>query len=127
MDLTHLAAFLGAMARKDIDGMLPHVADDVVLRSPVAAEPFHGKEAMRTVMRGLFAGADGFAFGEIMQGSGHASAFFTVTVGPNTLDGMDYWRLDDRGLVAEMTVFWRPVPAAAAAQQILAGGSTQWH
>jgi hypothetical protein len=39
-----------------------------------------------------------------------------VTSGAIELDGVDYWRLNDAGLIKEMTVLWRPLPAVAAVQ-----------
>jgi hypothetical protein len=48
------------------------------------------------------------------------SAFFGITVGTEQLDGVDYWRLNDAGLIQEMTVLWRPLPAALAVEKKLA-------
>ena len=45
--------------------------------------------------------------------------FFKVTVGTIELDGMDYWLLDSAGLIKEMTVLWRPLPAAMAVRDRL--------
>ena len=114
MDPTHIYAFTAAMERKDLDTMLTHMADDVTLRTPLAAEPLRGKAAIRPVVQALLDVVDRFDFQEIMQGPEHVSSFFRVTVGPDELDGMDYWRLDDAGLIQEMTVLWRPFPAIAA-------------
>ena len=125
MNLTHVHAFTEAMTRKDLESMLTHMTDDVVLRTPLAAEPLKGKAALRTVVGALLAVVDKFHFREIMHGPEHVSSFFNVTVGPNELDGMDYWRLNDAGLIEEMTVLWRPLPAAVVVQQLLAHGSPQ--
>jgi limonene-1,2-epoxide hydrolase len=114
VDLTHINAFTAAMARKDLNTMLTHMADDIVLRSPLAAEAFHGKAAVRPVVEALFKAVDTFDFQEIMQGPRHVSSFFKVTSGPIALDGVDYWRLDAAGMIKEMTVLWRPFPAVAA-------------
>jgi SnoaL-like domain len=121
MNLNHIHAFTAAMQRKDLDGMLMHMADDITLNTPLASEPFKGKQAIRPVVSALLSVVDSFDFREIMQGPEHVSTFFRITVGPNTLDGMDYWRLDDAGLIQEMTVLWRPVSAALAVQSALAG------
>ncbi len=122
MDLTHINAFTTAMQRKDLPAMLAHMADDVVLNTPLAAEPVSGKAAIQPVVEALLNVVDSFDFQEIMQGPRHVSSFFRVTVGPNALDGMDYWRLNDAGLIQEMTVLWRPLPAIVAVQSKLAGG-----
>ena len=108
MDLTHIRAFTAAMERKDLDTMLTHMADDVTLRTPLAAEPLEGKLALRPVVQALLNVVDAFDFREVMEGPEHVSSFFRVTVGPDCLDGMDYWRLNDAGLIQEMTVLWRP-------------------
>ena len=119
MNLTHVRAFTEAMTRKDLESMLLHMSEDVVLRTPLVAEPIQGKAAIRPVVSALLGLVDRFDFRELMQGPEHVSSFFKVTVGPNELDGMDYWRLNDSGLIEEMTVLWRPLPAAVAVQQLL--------
>ena len=119
MDLTHINAFTAAMQQKDLDMMLTHMADDVTLRTPLAAEPLRGKAALRPVVQALLNVVDEFDFQEIMQGPEHVSSFFRVSVGPDELDGMDYWRLNDAGLIQEMTVLWRPFPAIAAVVETL--------
>jgi len=122
MNLTRVRAFTEAMTRKDLESMLMHMSEDVVLRTPLVAEPIQGKAAIRPVVSALLGLVDRFDFREIMQGPEHVSSLFNVTVGPNELDGMDYWRFNDRGLIEEMSVLWRPLPAAVAVQQILVHG-----
>jgi hypothetical protein len=119
MDLTHIHAFTAAMERKDLDEMLSHMSDDITLNTPLAAQPLHGKTAVRQVVQALLAVVDAFEFREIMQGPGHVSSFFRASAGSSELDGMDYWRLNDAGLIQEMTVLWRPLPAIAAVQAML--------
>ncbi|HZB90026.1 MAG TPA: nuclear transport factor 2 family protein [Stellaceae bacterium] len=120
MDLTHIHAFTAAMQRKDLDAMLTHMTDDVVLRTPLLAEALAGKAALRPVVGDLLAVVDRFDFREILPGPRHVASFFKLWVGSTELDGMDYWRLDEAGLIAEMTVLWRPLPAAAEVQRKLA-------
>lgn len=120
MELTHIKAFTAAMQRKDLDAMLTHMADDIVLKTPLAAEPLNGKAGIRPVVAALLAVVDIFEFREIMQGPEHVSTFFQITVGSSRLDGMDYWRLNDAGLIKEMTVLWRPLPAIVAVNDRLA-------
>lgn len=45
MNLSHLHAFTDAMQHKDLDAMLTHMADDVILKTLLVAEPFKGKAA----------------------------------------------------------------------------------
>ncbi|HVY14957.1 MAG TPA: nuclear transport factor 2 family protein [Rhodopila sp.] len=114
MDLTHIHAFVAAMQRKDLDAMLDHMADGIVLNTPLVADPVEGKAAIRQVVVPLLRLVDRFDFREVMEGPRHVSSFFTIAVGPLAADGMDFWRLDEAGLIAEMTVLWRPLPVAAA-------------
>ena len=120
MDLAHIHAFTQAMQRKDLTEMLTHMAEDVVLKTPLAADPFVGKAALRPVVEALLGVVDRFEFQEFLEGPRHVASFFKVTVGTIELDAMDYWRLDDAGLIREMTVLWRPLPAVAEVQAILA-------
>jgi S-methylmethionine-dependent homocysteine/selenocysteine methylase len=120
MNLEHVTAFTAAMRRKDLKAMLSHMAGDVVLNTPLRAEPVLGKEAIREIVGPLLAVVDAFDFREIMQGPEHVSSFFKVTVGTIELDGMDYWLLDSAGLIREMTVLWRPLSAAIAVRDRLA-------
>ncbi|HEY0791444.1 MAG TPA: nuclear transport factor 2 family protein [Chthoniobacterales bacterium] len=120
MELTHIHAFTAAMQRKDLEAMLTHMADDVILKTPLAHEPFKGKAAIRPVVEALLGAVDTFDFREILQGPRHVSAFFGITVGSIELDGVDYWRLNEAGLIQEMTVLWRPLPAIVAVQNKLA-------
>jgi len=119
MNLTHIHAFTDAMQRKDLGAMLTHMAEDISLRTPLVAEPFQGKAAIRPVVEALLSIVDRFDFLEMMQGPQHVSEFFRVTVGSYELDGVDYWRLNEEGLIQEMTVLWRPLPAIAAVQNKL--------
>jgi SnoaL-like domain len=120
VNLTHIHEFTKAMQRKDLDAMLSHMADDIVLKTPLAAEPFRGKAAIRPVVTALLGVVDAFDFREVLQGPEHVSTFFGITVGNEQLDGVDYWRLNDAGLIQEMTVLWRPLPAALAVEKKLA-------
>jgi hypothetical protein len=119
VDLTHINAFTNAMKAKDLDAMLAHMADDVVLRTPLVAEPFYGKSAIKPVVQALLSLVDKFDFLETLQGPRHVSEFFRVTVGTHELEGMDYWLLNKAGLIQEMTVLWRPLPAIVAVQNKL--------
>lgn len=119
MDLSRIKAFTSAMQRKDLEGMLHEMAEDVVLRTPLAPEPFRGKHALRPVVTALLRVVDRFEFREYLQGPEHVCAFFGLTVGNLELDGVDYWRLDESGFIQEMTVLWRPLPFILEVKSLL--------
>ena len=76
MNLEHVTAFTAAMQRKDLEAMLSHMASDVVLNTPLMAEPVRGKDAIREVVGPLLALVDTFDFCEIMQGPEHVFFVF---------------------------------------------------
>jgi limonene-1,2-epoxide hydrolase len=119
-DLTHVRAFAAALQAKDRDAMLAQMADGIVLNTPLAAEPVRGKAAIRPVVDALLATIDAFEIREILEGPTYAAAYFGASAGPHRLDGTDVWRLDAAGLIAEMTVLWRPLPEALAVRDRLA-------
>ena len=125
MNLTHIHAFTEAMKDKNLEVMLTHMAEDVVLNTPLVAEPLHGKAAIRPVVEALLGLVDKFDFLETMHGPQHVSEFFRVTVGSYELDGMDYWLLNEAGLIQEMTVLWRPLLAVMAVQNKLDEAATE--
>jgi hypothetical protein len=123
MNISHIHAFTTAMQRKDLESMLSHMAEDVVLMTPLASEPLKGKAALRPVVTALLGVVDTFVFREFLQGPEHVSAFFGLKVGNLELDGVDYWRLNEAGLIQEMTVLWRPLPAIVAVKSKLESSS----
>lgn len=75
MEMTHITPFTDAMKRKDLEEMLTHMADDVVLNTPLASEPVKGKAAIRQVVGALLKVVDKFDVLEFMQGPEHVSSF----------------------------------------------------
>jgi ketosteroid isomerase-like protein len=102
------------MRSKDLEGMLAHMADDMILHTPLHAEPFRGKTQIRPVVEDLLRVVDRFDFREILQGPQHVAVFFAITAGAVTLDAMDYVHLDAAGRLQELRVLWRPLPAVIA-------------
>jgi SnoaL-like domain len=56
----HLDAYLEAMGRRDVEGTKAHLADDVVIRSPIVPAPFQGKEQVIRVLDALLNTVDAF-------------------------------------------------------------------
>jgi hypothetical protein len=53
---------------------------------------------------------------EVLSGETHHAAFFRLQVDDTAVDGMDYVLLDADGKIAEVTIFWRPLPLAVEMQ-----------
>jgi hypothetical protein len=116
----HLDAYLKAMGRRDVESIKAHMADNVVLRSPIVPAPFEGKVQVVEVLTQLLGTVEAFEPKLLLRDGADFVAVFTIRLGDNVLDGMDHMHLNEAGLVDSMTVAWRPLSAVVAVQQKLA-------
>jgi limonene-1,2-epoxide hydrolase len=116
----HLDAYLEAMGRRDVEATKAHMADDVIIYSPIVPAPFQGKEQVTRVLDALLSTVDAFEPKLLLRDGADFVAVFTIRFGDHVIDGMDHMHLNDTGLVDGMTVAWRPLPAVVAVQQKLA-------
>jgi hypothetical protein len=122
-------SFVDAMhGGADKDALSEILADDVVLYSPLGGEPTTGREAVLEAMRGVGTVAADLTYKEVLSGETHHAAYFRLQVEDTSVDGMDYFLLDPDGKIAEVTIWWRPLPAAVQLQGHLAGllGMRPW-
>ena len=112
----------------DKDALAGILAEDVVLYSPLGDEPTTGREAVLEAMRGVGAGAADLTYKEVLSGETHHAAYFRLQVEDTVVDGMDYILLDADGKIAEVTIWWRPLPSGVQMQGRLAGllGMQPW-
>ena len=111
VDCMHGGADKGALS--DI------LAEDVVLYSPLGDEPTTGRDAVLEAIRGVGAAAD-LTYNEVLSGETHHAAYFRLQIKDTVVNGMDYILLDADGKIAEVTIFWRPLPSGVALQRNLA-------
>lgn len=116
----HLDAYLEAMGKRDVEATKAHMADDIVLRSPIVSAAFAGKERVAEVLTQLLGTVDAFEPKRLLRDGADFVAVFTIRFEDNVIDGMDHMHLNDAGLVDSMTVAWRPLAALVAVQQKLA-------
>lgn len=103
----------------DKDALSGILAEDVVLYSPLGDEPTTGRTAVLAAMQGIGGSAD-LTYKEVLTGETHHAAYFRLQIEDTAVDGMDYIRLDADGKIAEVTIFWRPLPSGVALQRTLA-------
>ena len=116
----HLDAYLEAMGRRDVEGTKAHMADDVVIHSPIVPAPFKGKEQVTGVLEALLSTVDAFEPQLLLRDRSDFVAVFTIRLDDHVINGMDHMHLNEAGLVDSMTVAWRPLPAVVAVQRKLA-------
>ena len=90
MSLEHVTAFTGAMQRKDLEAMLSHMAGDVILNTPLMAEPVRGKEAIREVVGPLLALVDTFDFRETCR---DPNMFLRFSRSPSARSSWTVWTI----------------------------------
>ena len=102
------------------DALARVLAENVVLIGPLSDEPLIGREAVTAAIRGVSTVAADLTYKEVLSGETHHAAFFRLQIGDTAVDGMDYILLDVDGKIAEVTIFWRPLPSAVEMQGRLA-------
>jgi SnoaL-like protein len=121
-------SFVDAMhGGADKDALSGILAEDVVLYSPLGDEPTTGRDAVLEAIRGVGAAAD-LNYKEVLSGHTHHAAYFRLQIEDTVVDGMDRFLLDADGNIAEVTIFWRPLPDGVALQRNLADalGMAPW-
>jgi hypothetical protein len=103
----------------DKDALSGILAEDVALYSPLSDEPVTGREAVLDAMRGVGGAAD-LTYKEVLSGDTHHAAYFRLQIEDTVVDGMDYILLDADGKIAEVTIWWRPLPSGVQMQRHLA-------
>jgi hypothetical protein len=104
----------------DKDGLARVLAEDVVLIGPLGDEPLTGREAVTAAIQAVSKVAADLSYKEVLSGETRHAAFFRLQIEDTVVNGMDYILLNEDGKIAEVTVFWRPLPSAVEMQGHLA-------
>ena len=105
----------------DKDALAGILAEDVVLYGPLGDEPVTGRDAVLEAVRTVGTVATDLAYKEVLSGETHHAAYFRLQIEDAVVDGMDYILLDADGKIAEVTIWWRPLPSGVQMQRHLAG------
>jgi hypothetical protein len=121
-------SFVASMHGADKDALSGILAEDVVMYGPLGDEPVTGREAVLEAMRNVGEVATDLTYKEVLSGVTHHAAYFRLQIEDTVVDGMDYIRLDADGKIAEVTIWWRPLPSGVQMQGRLAGllGKQPW-
>ena len=104
----------------DKDVLSSILAEDVAMYGPLGDEPVAGREAVLEAMRTVGTAATDLTYKEVLSGETHHAAHFRLQIEDTVVNGMDYILLDADGKIAEVTIFWRPLPSAVEMQGHLA-------
>ena len=120
--------FVDSMHGADEDALSGILADNVVMYGPLGDEPVTGREAVLEAMRTVGTVATDLTYKEVLSGETHHAAYFRLQIEDAVVDGMDYILLDADGKIAEVTIWWRPLPSGVQMQRRLANflGMQPW-
>jgi hypothetical protein len=120
MIMIHVSPLMEGIRARNPDGLAEHLAEHVVLESPVFTDPFIGKEAAMGGLRVLLAGIDEFEATEVIAGETRAAIMRRIRAGNAEVTGVDDLKVDADGRIARMSIQWRPLEKIVAIQQRLA-------
>ena len=118
--------FRAAVDSRELAGFDGLLAEDVRLFSPVKFSPFVGAPAVRGLLSVLLRTFEDFRYVGELTGEAEGQAvhqlIFRASVAGKEIHGIDLFRLDDNGLIAELTVMVRPLSAAIALMDAVNAG-----
>jgi hypothetical protein len=109
-----IARFRRAVETGDTDGVLATLSPEITFANPVTAEPLVGREALAFLVPKILDTWKGLRYVAELHGDGLVGLVFDAGVGSKRARGIDVLRLDEDGLIAEITVMVRPLTALRA-------------
>ena len=105
-----LATWHEIIATGDVTRLPSILSDEVVFRSPAFFKPYPGKEATVLVLSTVIKVFENFVYYRTFYTPDGSSAVleFGANIGDKSLKGIDMFRFDADGLIAEMEVMIRP-------------------
>jgi hypothetical protein len=105
-------AFRKAAEDMNLDATMATMAPSVVLRSPVASDPFRGVDAVRKVFAILYEVFEELEFTETFTSEGGGELLvFRWRIGDQEAEGVDILHFDEAGLIEDYRVMVRPFAA----------------
>lgn len=108
-----------AMEAFDVEAMIEHFADDVVLHSPLTSRDFVGVDEVAALYRALFASLESTEVtGEFGDGDDRV-LFLSARLGGGEVHLAERFGLDGEGKIGEITLYGRPMHGAALFAKVL--------
>ena len=113
-------AFRKAIEARDFEAMAATLAPDVQFHSPVAFRPFDGRESTIGVITAIVSVFEDFEYTDELESGDTTALMFRAHVGDKSVQGIDYLRHREDGLIDEFTVMLRPLSAIMAVAERMA-------
>lgn len=114
--------FRAAVEAQDFEAIHAMLAEDIVFRSPVAFQPYHGRDLVFGILLGVSRVFEDFRY-ETEIGADDAddhALVFAARVNDRDLQGVDFLHTREDGLIDQLTVMVRPLSAAKALAERMA-------
>ena len=114
-------SYVGALERWDTTAIVDALLDDVLIHVAVHDQPMRGKE-IADFLFGVLAEELGAVTvtDEIIEGD-TAVILFETSIGDDAAQGLNVVRLDEAGVIRELTVFFRPLAALMLIAEVVGG------
>jgi hypothetical protein len=112
-------AFRAAVEARDLPAMEAALHPDVVFRSPVVFKPYEGRETVMMLLGHIIEVLPDLRYTDELAGDGTHGLVFEAHAGDKYVQGWDFLRTDDDGLVRELTVMIRPLSALIAVAEAM--------
>jgi hypothetical protein len=111
------------MEARDRAAVLDAFADDAVFRSPLTSSlVFTGRDELAALIGVLLDALEDLDYSDELIGDDTAVLVGTMRLQGVSVNFTDHLKLRPDGKISEMTVFFRPLPATAAAMQVIGAG-----
>ena len=108
------SAFRAAVEARDLDAMRAALHPDVTFRSPVVYKPYAGRDAVMFLLQAVLQVFEDFRYLDELHAPTSHALIFAAKAGGRELNGLDYIRTDEHGLVIELWVMIRPLSGLSA-------------
>lgn len=112
-----------AVERRDRAALRAAFADDAVLRSPLTNRlQFRGVEQIAVVFDVILEVIEEIEYQDEFRSGESAVLVASARIDGQAIELVDHMRFDSEGRIRELTVFFRPLPASAAAMSRIGAG-----
>jgi hypothetical protein len=108
--------FRDAVLAGDLETVESLLSEDVQFRSPAVFKPYQGRTATMVILRSVLRIAEDFRYTRSFvedEGRGHVLVF-EATVDGKAVEGADFLRIGDTGLIEDLRVMMRPLSGLQA-------------
>lgn len=114
MNADVVATFRRAVEAGDSEAVLATLAPEIKFINPVSSQRFEGPDALAVLVPSLLDTWKDLRYVAQMEGDGLIALMFDAGVGSRKARGIDVLRLNQDGLIDEITVMVRPLKAVEA-------------